>query len=161
VNSVCIRGLTYALERVLILLTILISGVVLLQVIFRYLLQQPLYWSEELPRYLLIWVSFLAAALAQRSDGHINIMLLVNLLPASAQRWVRLLTRLATLAFLTVLLYSGFLVTRITVAHRSTALQIPMAAVYLALPVGAALMMLYLVLQMAEEIWRPAASDRR
>ncbi len=146
------RRLTWLVERVLIGLSAAIFFVVFLQVVFRYVLQQPLFWSEELPRYLLIWMAFLAAALAERYDGHINITLAVNLLPQSAQRVVRILRRLVTLAFLGALVYSGGLVTKITVHHRSTALQIPMAAVYVALPVGAALMMLYLVLHIVRDV---------
>ena len=52
-DSVLIRRLTWLVERALMLLCILISLVVFLQVLFRYLLRQPLFWSEELPRYLL------------------------------------------------------------------------------------------------------------
>ena len=138
----------------------LIASVVFLQVVFRYVLQQPLYWSEELPRYLLIWMTFLAAALAQKHEAHINITLAVTPLPIVAQRGIRLFANLVILGFLGVLVYSGSLVTRITAAHRSTALQIPMALVYAALPVGAALMMLYLVLQISGT-WPVAALRSR
>jgi TRAP-type transport system small permease protein len=151
-DSVFVRRLTWFVERMLIVLSMLIAAVVFLQVVFRYVLQQPLFWSEELPRYLLIWMSFLAAALAQKSEAHINITLALTPLPAAAQRWVRLLTNLVILGFLGVLVYSGSLVTRITAAHRSTALQIPMAAVYAALPIGAALMALYLILQIVQDL---------
>ena len=82
-DSRLIRGVTWGVERVLILLSMLIASVVFLQVVFRYVLQQPLYWSEELPRYLLIWMSFLAAALAQKNEAHINITLAVTPLPGS------------------------------------------------------------------------------
>jgi TRAP-type C4-dicarboxylate transport system permease small subunit len=151
-DSAFIRGLTWFVERVLIVLSVLIAAVVFLQVVFRYVLQQPLFWSEELPRYLLIWMSFLAAALAQKDEAHINIALAITPLPRAVQRYIRLLANLAILGFLSILIYSGSLVTRITATHRSTALQIPMAAVYVALPVGAALMMLYLVLQIVQDV---------
>ncbi|MFB3816759.1 MAG: TRAP transporter small permease [Candidatus Methylomirabilales bacterium] len=153
-NSPLIRRLTWLVERLLIGLSAAIAVVVFLQVLFRYLLRQPLFWSEELPRYLLIWMSFLAAAVAQRDEAHINITLVVNRLPARARRLAHLLANGLMLAFLGVLVYSGSLVTRITAAHRSTALQLPMAAVYVALPVGAALMALYLALQILEDLRR-------
>ncbi len=151
-DSLLIRDLTRALERILIGLSILISGVVFLQVVFRYLLRQPLFWSEELPRYLLIWMSFLAAALAQKDEAHINITLCVTPLPRLAQRWIRLLTHLIMMGFLAILIYSGSLVITITAHHRSTALQIPMAAVYAAVPAGAILMMVYLFIQIVRDL---------
>jgi TRAP-type C4-dicarboxylate transport system permease small subunit len=152
-DSPFIRGLTWLLERTLILLCGAIALVVFLQVLFRYVLRQPLFWSEELPRYLLIWMSFLAAALAQKHDAHINIGLCLAPLSDRARRSVRVLTDLVILSFLGILIYSGSLVVSITVHHRSTALQLPMGVVYAALPVGALLMALYLILQIADGIW--------
>jgi len=53
-ESALIRRLTQLVEWILVTLSILIFVVVFLQVLFRYLLRQPLFWSEKLPRYLLI-----------------------------------------------------------------------------------------------------------
>jgi TRAP-type transport system small permease protein len=153
-ESAFVRRLTWLVERMLIILSILISVVVFLQVLFRYLLRQPLFWSEELPRYLLIWMSFLAAALAQKHDAHINITLCLAPLSTRARQVLKILTDAVILAFFWVLIYSGGLVTSITAHHRSTALQLPMGLVYAALPVGAILMSLYLVLQIADSVRR-------
>ncbi len=138
----------------LVVLSVLIFAVVFLQVLFRYLLRQPLFWSEELPRYLLIWMSFLAAALAQKNDAHINITLCLAPLSAHTRKALKILTDVIVLVFLWILIYSGGLVTSITVHHRSTALQLPMGLVYAALPVGTILMSLYLVLQIADGVRR-------
>jgi len=153
-DSIVIRKLTRLVEWMLTVLSILIFVVVFLQVLFRYLLRQPLFWSEELPRYLLIWMSFLAAAVAQKQDAHINITLCLAPLSARARRLLKILTDAVILAFLWILIYSGGLVTSITAHHRSTALQLPMGLVYAALPVGAILMSLYLVLQIADSVRR-------
>ena len=153
-DSIVIRRLTRLVEWMLTALSILIFVVVFLQVLFRYLLRQPLFWSEELPRYLLIWMSFLAAAVAQKQDAHINITLCLAPLSARARRLLKILTDAVILAFLWILIYSGGLVTSITAHHRSTALQLPMGLVYAALPVGAILMSLYLVLQIADGVRR-------
>jgi len=152
VDSIFIRRVTWLIERVLIVLSASIAAVVFLQVVFRYVLRQPLFWSEELPRYLLIWTTFLAAALAQKHEAHINITLFVTRLSRRLHDGLRILANLIILGFLGVLVYSGSLVTSITAHHRSTALQIPMGIVYLALPVGSALMMLYLLLQIVRDL---------
>jgi TRAP-type C4-dicarboxylate transport system permease small subunit len=153
-DSIVIRKLTRLVEWMLTVLSILIFVVVFLQVLFRYLLRQPLFWSEELPRYLLIWMSFLAAAVAQKQDAHINITLCLAPLSARARRLLKILTDAVILAFLWILIYSGGLVTSITAHHRSTALQLPMGLVYAALPVGAILMSVYLFLQIADGVRR-------
>lgn len=153
-ESTFIRRLTRAIEHILTLLSMGIALVVFLQVVFRYVLRQPLYWSEELPRYLLIWMSFLAAAVAQKQEAHINITLCLSPLSPRARQLLQLVTNGIILGFLGVLAYSGGLVTRITAQHRSTALQLPMGVVYAALPVGAGLMMLYLILQIVDGLRR-------
>jgi len=117
-DSTLIRRLTRGIEWVLIALSMGIAAVVFLQVVFRYVLRQPLFWSEELPRYLLIWMSFLAAALAQKTEAHINITLCLTWLPRRTQRWIHLGANLVILAFLGVLVYSGGLVVNITAHHR-------------------------------------------
>jgi TRAP-type transport system small permease protein len=153
-DSTFIRRVTWLIERLLMILSGAIALVVFLQVVFRYLLHQPLFWSEELPRYLLIWMSFLAAALAQKDDAHINIALGLSRLSVRARQVVRIITDLVILGFLGTLVYSGGLVVSITAHHRSTALQLPMGVVYAALPVSALLMMLYLALQIADGVRR-------
>ncbi len=153
-DSTFVRWLTRLVEWMLVGLSVLIFAVVFLQVLFRYLLRQPLFWSEELPRYLLIWMSFLAAALAQKQDAHINITLCLAPLSTRARQALKILTDVVILAFLWVLIYSGSMVTSITAHHRSTALQLPMGFVYAALPAGAVLMSLYLVLQLADGVRR-------
>lgn len=153
-ESALIRRLTRLVEWMLTVLSILIFVVVFLQVLFRYLLRQPLFWSEELPRYLLIWMCFLAAAVAQKHDAHINITLCLAPLSTRARQVLKILTDAIILAFLWIIAYSGGLVTSITAHHRSTALQLPMGLVYAALPVGAILMSLYLVLQIADGVRR-------
>src|SRR5512137_879284 len=108
-ESTFIRKLTQLVEWMLVALSALIFVVVFLQVLFRYLLRQPLFWSEELPRYLLIWMCFLAAALAQKHDAHINITLCIAPLSARARQLLKILTDAVILAFLWVLIYSGSL----------------------------------------------------
>jgi len=153
-DSIVIRRLTRLVEWMLTALSILIFVVVFLQVLFRYLLRQPLFWSEELPRYLLIWMCFLAAAVAQKHDAHINITLCLAPLSTRARQVLKILTDAVILVFFWVLIYSGSLVTSITAHHRSTALQLPMGLVYAALPVGAILMSVYLFLQIADGVRR-------
>jgi len=98
-ESVLIRRLTQLVEWTLIALSALIFVVVFLQVLFRYLLRQPLFWSEELPRYLLIWMSFLAAALAQKHDAHIDITLCLAPFSTRARQVLKILTDAVILVF--------------------------------------------------------------
>jgi len=121
--------------------------VVVVAVITRYLLNFPLAWSEEVSRYSFVWLSFLGAEVCLRGEGHIGVDLLVRGLPTNVQRcldkWGKLLMGVMLLA----VLISGIKVTVVAHDQQSPALGIPMSCVYLAVPVGAALMLLELLVQ--------------
>ncbi|MGI6559038.1 MAG: TRAP transporter small permease [Limnochordia bacterium] len=54
------------------LLAVLVT-IVLAQVLFRYVLRIPVPWTEELARFLLVWVTFIGAAAVQADDRHLRI----------------------------------------------------------------------------------------
>lgn len=117
-------------------LSLVMFLVVFAQVIFRYLLKHPLPWSEELARYLMVWVACLAAAEAYREKKHVGVSLVVGLLPAGAQGWAERLVHLAVLALMAVIVYQGARLSWLLRDQLSPALEIPMSWPYLAVPVG-------------------------
>jgi TRAP-type C4-dicarboxylate transport system permease small subunit len=73
-------------ENVLgIVLVITVVTVVILQIIFRFFLHQPLSWSGETATYLLLWITFLGMAIAQRERAHPAMQVLPKL-PGALQR---------------------------------------------------------------------------
>jgi len=62
--------------------------VVVLAVIGRYVFGRSLTWTEEVPRYLLIWISFLGAAACVARREHVGFDVLFNALPAPVRRWL-------------------------------------------------------------------------
>src|SRR3954452_8399124 len=89
-----------------ILLMALLTAVTFAQVITRYLLGDPLIWSEELARYLFVWVSMIGAALAIREGGHFGLDLLIRPMPRSKPVLGPLVT-FVMVVFLLVLLKTG------------------------------------------------------
>ena len=73
----------------IILLMALLTAVTFAQVVTRYLLGDPLIWSEEAARYLFVWVSMIGAALALREGGHFGLDLLIRRGERSTQLYFR------------------------------------------------------------------------
>ena len=69
-----------------IVLTIALFIIVVGAVVCRYGFGQAVSWTEEVPRYLLIWVSFLAAAVGVLKRDHVGFDVLFNALPKKIRR---------------------------------------------------------------------------
>ena len=129
-----------------ILMAILIGGMVALislQVGFRYLLNQPLTWSEEVARHLMIWSALLGAAVAYRRKGHLGMDVIVMLFSPQWKRIVEGIVHLLSIGFFGLILLNGIPMVQKTMSQLSSAILIPMGYIYAALPVGSAFLLLF------------------
>jgi TRAP-type C4-dicarboxylate transport system permease small subunit len=127
------------LEAVGVLLLALYFVLVVLQVFFRYVLNRSLFWSEEVVRFALVWSVMLGSAVVAYRREHIRIDTLDAVLPPPAARVVARLAELLTFAFCVILAGTGIQFTLRTLTQRSPVLEVPIWAVYAAVPVGAVL----------------------
>lgn len=121
-----------------------ITGVTFAQVVARYLFENPLIWSEEVARYLFVWIVLIGAAAAVRSNEHFGLDLLRRYF-SPLRLVLGLATMLIVAAFLGLLFYTGVAETRQAARQFSAGLPIRMHWPYLALPVGAGLALLHVV----------------
>ena len=126
--------------------------VVFLQVIFRYLLNLPLFWTEELARYCLVWASLLGSAVAVKRGQHIAVTILMDRLPTSLRRGLTVFALVAVATILAIILWGGIHLVAITRAQISPALRVSMSIPYLAVPVGAGLMLLHTIVCIIETL---------
>ena len=134
-------------------------SVIIVYVVFaRYIVGATPFWAEELPRLLLVWVTFTGAISAFVRGSHFEAGLLPLLLgEGRPRRSLTLLAGLCTIAFLLVLAWTGWELATRTWEHRTTALQWPVGLSYLALPVCCSLSAAAVVLRLA----LGAAKERR
>jgi TRAP-type C4-dicarboxylate transport system permease small subunit len=141
-----LAGLTAVLDwltcRACIALFAAILVVMVLQVVFRYVLNAPLTWTEELARYLYIWACWLGAPVALRRGNHIAIAFVSDRLPPGLERLVALVTQVAALVFLIQLTIQGGILMAKSHTVEAITLPIPWSAIYIAAPISAVLMIL-------------------
>lgn len=106
----------------------------------RYVLNSALSWTEEMSRYLMIWVGMMGASLAMKDDSHVGISFVVNLFPPAAGRILKVLSRLVVSLFLAVVLVKSFSYLNTLSIQRSPAMELPMMIPYLSVTVGVILM---------------------
>jgi TRAP-type C4-dicarboxylate transport system permease small subunit len=131
-------------ERALIILLAAMAVAVFLQVLFRYVLHLPLFWTEEFARYCLVWASLLGAAVALKRGEHIAVTFFLDHFPKRAARAMTMVAQISVLLILAVMVWGGIKLVLVTSAQISPALRIPMAVPYLALPIGSFIMLFHL-----------------
>ncbi len=119
---------------------------VLLQVFFRYVLNESLFWAEEFVRGAMLWGVMLSSALVAAGRAHIRIEVLELMLAPAGRRIVMMMIDILTLAFLLTLLWAGIELVDRTWFQRSPFLDVPKYSVYLAVPVGAAIEAVFMVM---------------
>lgn len=122
---------------------------VLWGVLTRYLLGSQASWSEELARFLLIWIGILGAAYASGQKMHLSIDLLQPKLSTRNQVRLSRVINVLVIAFtLSVMVIGGLRLIYITqtLGQLSAALRIPMAFIYSVVPISGLLIIYYKIL---------------
>ena len=131
------------------------SVVVLAQVFLRYVVQASLSWSEELARYLMVWIGLFGASLALQEGRHIEVTLLLDRMPRALRKILMGIALLAVLGFLGLVFYQGIVLTRNIWLQRSPAMSLPMVIPYAAIPLGSVFMMIQVLLALCRLVTEP------
>ncbi|MFZ7101599.1 MAG: TRAP transporter small permease [Peptococcaceae bacterium] len=117
----------------------------ILQVLFRYVFDSSLYFTEELARFMFIWAVFLASAICSRRQSHAAIELFVGWMPQKLRKIALIIASVCTIGFFVLIFVKGIELTIITWSQASPAMEISMGIIYLAIPVGGLLMLIFTI----------------
>ncbi len=133
------------------LMIVLLSGMcilIMLQILFRYLVNWPLAWTEEIARYLFVWLIYFGASYAVKMRRHLKVDAVLLLFRARGRFYMMLISNVLFLLFCVVIGYYGtdiVYIMQFVKVQISPAVGIPMALVYAAVPLGSVLMVIRLV----------------
>jgi len=120
-----------------------LSVVVFLGVFSRYGLNDPWQWTEEAARIAFLWVVFLGASVGVRRGLHFRFTLLLDNLRPAWKRPLELFANLWVIFFAGVMAVKGLSFALLNFAQLTPTLVIPWGWVYIAVPLGGVLMILY------------------
>ncbi len=128
------HGEEYLCVVALVIMTIIIG----LQVVMRYIFQSSITWSEELSRYLCIWLVFIGSSFAVRKGRHICVDALHDALPPKPALCVAIIADVLFLIFAIIVAIFGFevLARILDSGQQSPAMGVSMGTIYSALPIG-------------------------
>ncbi len=118
--------------------------VIFLQIIFR-VVDFPLSWTEEVGRYMFIWLIYIGAAGAVRKRKHISVDILDLVLKEKGQFILSIISNLIFLAFSVILFINSVPVVERVLTQLSPAIRMPMSIPYTSILVGSALLVLRLI----------------
>ena len=140
-----------AVYYTLVVMMIVMTLTVIVQVFLRYVFSFSLSWSEEVARYLMIWVAFLGGSLALQKGLHIGVELFLVRVSSRTRRWVSILSKMFILIFLIYLTIGGLKISWAVRDQSSPALLFSMAYAYLSAPVGGFFMALQTIHSLIED----------
>ncbi len=133
--------------------TALLFVLMIVQVVLRYGFGYTHFLTEELGRYLLVWVSLAGMSVETHRRGHIRVSFLVEHLPPTLFRVWQIVVDFVVLILFLVLVYTGIDSTIFNHGQESSGLQIPLSVPFAAIPIFFAFSAVF----MAERIWRNKA----
>ena len=137
--------LTHPLEVALCGILVAMVVVTFSQVVSRYLLHYSLSWSEELARFLLMWLAMLSAAYGFKTRSHFALTFIVDRFGAGARRLTGLLVTLTMVAFLVVFTVKAEELTQSVTGRIGPGTQLSFAIPYSSTVVGGLLMLYYVL----------------
>ena len=126
INDLFFRLAEFVLVIMLSLMVIMVFG----NVVLRYGFNSGLISSEELSRFLFIWVTFLGAIVAMRDNAHLGLDTLIRVLPGAGKRFCFALSNVLMLGCCVLMFYGTLKQHQINATTLSGVMQIPMSWVY-------------------------------
>jgi TRAP-type C4-dicarboxylate transport system permease small subunit len=145
------RCLSLGLEAGAVVAFLVMCISLILQVVFRYVLQIVAPWTEELARFACIWSTFLGAAICYEERAHIKIDFIIAKVSRKATSNILLLIDIiVTSTFIIIVFYGSILLLGIAGADTATTLPIRMWLVYLVLPISMGSIAIFGILRLLE-----------
>ncbi|MET3506685.1 TRAP transporter small permease [Halalkalibacter oceani] len=148
-----LQALEKATDFFMLLMIIGIVIVVTLQVVFRYVFNISTPWTQDIARFMFIYLTYIGGALAIKERTHISIDVLVDRLPRMLRLIVSLGVQIGIMLFLIVLLQGSWFMVQSSWDVSSAGMRwFSMSYVYLGLFIGGVLMMFYSILRLIETV---------
>ncbi|MCP4021194.1 MAG: TRAP transporter small permease [Desulfobacteraceae bacterium] len=138
------------IEFSLFILGISMAIIVASQVFSRYVLNHSLFWSEELARYLLVWLTFLGATSAYKRNAHPGVDIFYIRMRAAKKKICNLIVFLASMTLFSVMIVYGFQFAYFIRNQITPALSIPKWFIFIIIPVSGMIFMIHCLANLME-----------
>ncbi len=128
-SKVLLKSLEWLLIAIFGLMVLLVFG----NVVLRYGFNYGIIFSEEVSRFLFVWMVFLGSVLMLYDNGHLGVHTVTKLLPLAGKKACKFISDLTTLACCGLMTYGGVKIVKLNMANIAPVSEIPIGVVYIAL----------------------------
>jgi len=137
------RVLSNGVEWICMVLMVILSIDLLLGVFSRYVMVRTFTWYDEIARGCFVWLTFLGAAVGVKRQAHFRLHILVDRLSPRLRQATVILLPLVVILFAGVLIQQGLVFLELGKFQQTPVMGLPKTWIYVAIPTGGALMILY------------------
>lgn len=131
------------ISKFVVLLIFLLSLLLGVAVFYRYALNDSIYWSNEVARYLLAYIVFLGSTMAHKHKVHIRIDMIFSYISDKMKQNLEIAISLFFIAFWVIIVLGCIKLFPLFMIQTTATLQIPYAVPFAALPISALIWILY------------------
>jgi TRAP-type C4-dicarboxylate transport system permease small subunit len=133
------------IKALISLLLILMFTIIIIGIFFRYIINIPIFGTEELARYIMFYMVMLGSAVAFREKKHPALLFIIQKFPVKFLKVWNFIKDIIIIIILIIILKEGYLMAVDEMIMKSPALRISFYWVYLAFPIGALLMIFQII----------------
>ena len=132
-------------ETILVFLLLTLSTLMVTAVFYRYVLNNSIYWSGEVSRILLVFISFLGSTVAYKHKAHIGIDIFIEKLAGRNKKALNFTIELFFLLFWLLVFVESFKLMPIFLIQTTATLEIPYAYFFSAVPISSLLWIIHII----------------
>jgi len=137
---------------IVVSLIFLLSALLAVGVFFRYVLNDSIYWSGEVSRYILVYITFLGSTMAHRVKAHIRIDIFFAHLSNESKKIINIIIALSFIFFWMLVLIGSIKLYPFYMMQKTATLEIPYAIPFSALPISAVIWIIYCLDDILKEL---------
>lgn len=132
-------------ELLLIVIGVCMTSIIMVQVFYRYVLNDSLFWSEEVVRFLLVWMAFLGASAAYWRKLHPSMDMLFNYLSLPSREKVTIVIHLISMILFSFMIVSGFQFAYFIRHQIFPTLMMPKWVVFIIIPISGMILLFHCI----------------
>ncbi len=135
-----------------IFLTLCLATLMAVGVFYRYVLNNAIYWSGEVSRYIFVYITFLGATVAYKRKAHVGIDIIIERFSEKTKKAISLIITICFLIFWLLILVKSFKLYPLFWLQKTATLEIPYAIPFTALPLSALIWIIHCLSELIEKV---------